>query len=427
MVGDELATDAGERQLAWMRLLVETTDDLSSTLRIDEVLEKVADRVQSLINCQFFCVMLWNDRREVLETAFSKRFDERFDLDAKDGFPLGYGISGSAAAARRPQRVGNVARDPRYVYLTQAEVDVRSELAVPLLARDRLVGVLDLESNDYDAFTEEHEQMLASLGSRIAVALENARLYEQVSEGQRRLSADLAVAREVQKALLPDRAPAVSGFDLGFAYVPARTLGGDFYDFLTYPDGRVAVAVGDVAGKATPAALYGSLSVGMLRGHVVEQLCEPDAMLSRLNEQLCKAGLDDRFLAMAFALLDAGGKVRISNGGLPAPYVVRSDRVEQLPLDGLALGIEPGTRYGTRTVELAPGELLVLCSDGLAEGRDRSGAMFGSSRLSRQLQELAPGGAQAIADELVQGAARYAAGNESQADDRTVVVIKATD
>ena len=439
MLGDgssgALTGEAADRQLTWLRLLVETTDDLSSTLRISEVLEKVADRVQSLVNCQVFCVMLWNERREVLETTFSKRFDERFDIDAKDGFPLGYGISGSAAAARRPQRVGNVARDPRYVHLRQAELDVRSELAIPLLARDRLVGVLDLESDEYEAFTPEHERMLMSLGSRIAVALENARLYEEVSLGQRQLAGDLAVAREVQKALLPDRAPDVTGFQLGFAYVPARTLGGDFYDFLTYPDGRVAVAVGDVAGKATPAALYGSLAVGMMRGHAVEQLARPDAMLAALNDQLCVAGLDDRFLAMSFALLetpdetggggDGGARVHLANAGLPAPFIVRADGVERAPLDGLALGIEPGMSYSTREVPLAPGDVLALCSDGLVEGRDKTGEMFGTCRLSRQLQGLAGESAQEIADQLVLGAARYAVGNEDQADDRTVVVIKA--
>ena len=141
----------------------------------------------------------------------------------------------------------------------------RTAIAVPLLFEDRLIGVIDLESVEYDAFSVEHEQLLATLGSSLAIALANAEMYERLTERERSFDRDLKAARKVQEQLLPRTTPWVQGVQIAAANQPARHLGGDFYDFLPYGDGKIAIAVGDVAGKSTSAALYGSLTVGMLR------------------------------------------------------------------------------------------------------------------------------------------------------------------
>src|SRR5207302_9003384 len=142
-------------------------------------------------------------------------------------------------------------------------VDARSELVVPLLLQDRLIGVLDLESTETHAFTAEHERMLATLGSYIAIALENARLFAEANQSQLRLHVDLATAREIQRQLLPTGAREVPGLDLAAGYRSARDLGGDFYDFLAYVQGRLAIAPGDVSGEGTAAAVFGSLAIGI--------------------------------------------------------------------------------------------------------------------------------------------------------------------
>src|SRR5262249_38500726 len=144
-------------------------------------------------------------------------------------------------------------------------VGVRSELVVPLLLRERLVGVLDLESVTPNAFTAEHERMLTTLGAYIAIALENSRLYQQARENELRLLSDLDTARAIQRQLLPTGARGIPGIDLAAGYAPARELGGDFYDFIPYGEGQLAFALGDVSGKGTAAALYGSLAIGVLR------------------------------------------------------------------------------------------------------------------------------------------------------------------
>jgi sigma-B regulation protein RsbU (phosphoserine phosphatase) len=305
-------------------------------------------------------------------------------------------------------------------------VEVRSELAVPLVYKDRLVGVLDLESVEYNAFTEQHEQMLSTLSAYIAVALENARLYQKLAEDESRLEHELETAREIQKGLLPrESPPAVPGLDLAAAYRPARQLGGDFYDFLPYGPDRLAVVVGDVAGKGTGAALYGALAVGMLRGLVVESRCHPAEMLTRMNRQMAGHHLDNRFVALLFAVYDAAARrLTVANAGFTRPLLVRGGRVEELAVTGQPLGLLPEARYDAIELDLQPDDMVLFCSDGIAESTDRSAEEFGVRRLRARLIELVGSTAREVAEGLLQSAERYVTGAGTEVDDRTVVVVK---
>ncbi len=246
-----------------LEFLAESAEDLSSTLRLEEVFEKIAERVRLLLDAHLFCILLWNEEEQLLEHSYSLKFGEH--IQQEGGFPLGYGLCGAAAQDMKPIRVPNVLEDPRYVRFRHAEVEVRSELAIPLITNGQLVGVLDLESVEYDSFTAEHERSLSALASHIGAALENARLYETVRREERRLEEDLSAARKIQTGLLPQTSPSIQPLEVGFAHQAAWELSGDFFDFLEYPDGRLGIALGDVAGKGTAAALLASLSVGILR------------------------------------------------------------------------------------------------------------------------------------------------------------------
>ncbi|MHC4845104.1 MAG: SpoIIE family protein phosphatase [Planctomycetota bacterium] len=405
--------------------LIATAEDLNSTLELPEVFRRVARRVKALIDCHLFFVLLWNDRDGLLEHSYSLRFDSLVELRDAGGFPLGHGIGGTAAKLRRPVRVPNVLEDPRYVRYRAQDLEIHSELAVPLIVKDRLVGVIDLESMEYGAFTEEHEQVLMALASHIAIAVENAKLYETVRDDEARLEHDLATAREIQKALLPVRCQSVPGLDVGAAYVPALELGGDFYDVLSGPEGRWAFAVGDVAGKATAAALFGSMALGIMRGNVDELANTPAEMLAYLNDQLCRPSIEDRFIAMAFCLFDPERRVlTCGNGGFPQPWLVRGGTAEPVDVIGLALGIAEGEVYETVEIALQPGDVVVLCSDGFIECRDARGEMFGTERLAEALVALADRSAQDIADDLLAATDSFAAGDASRHDDRTALVLK---
>jgi sigma-B regulation protein RsbU (phosphoserine phosphatase) len=411
-------------KISSMELLVASAADLSSSLELDEVMRKIAERVQGMIDCHLFCVMLWNEETELLEHTYSVRFGEH--VPQEGGFPLGHGLSGSAAKLRRPIRVADVAKDPRYIRFRHAEVDIRSELAVPLVVRDRLVGALDLESMEYDAFTEEHEQIVTALASHIATALENARLYGEVVANERRLEEDLSTAREIQRGLLPAEPPRLAGFDIGAAFAAARELSGDFYDFLPLGEDRVAVAVGDVAGKSTPAALYGSLAVGLLRGQALARRLEPGAVLDRLNELLWRLHIKRRFVAMSLAVLDGGShSLRLANAGVPQPHLLRDGVVTNIEVSGLPLGGMQGSRHAQQEIELTPGDVVVFCSDGLDDCLNADGETFATACLPDDLRRVAPGTAQEIAEALIGACDQFADPSGEVDDDRTVVVVKA--
>ena len=413
-------------QARTLSLLQEVSRKLSSILDREELLGRVAELVKRLIDYQLFSVMLWNEESQLLEHTFTLRHDER--VHQEGGIPLGHGICGAAAALRQPLRIPNVDLDPRYVRCSY-EIEVRSELVVPLVFKDRLVGVLDLESTEYNAFTEQHEQMLSTLASNIAIALENARLYEAVRRDEQRLERDLATAREIQKGLLPDAPPRVPGLDIAFAYEPARQLGGDIYDFLPYGEGRIAIVVGDVAGKATPAALYGSLAVGIVRGHVVQHPCEPAEMLEQVNEHLRQPRIDNRYIALVFAVYDSPSRtLTVANAGFPYPWLVRGDKAKRIPVAGVPLGLLPESRYEQEKIVLQPGDVVIFCSDGIHEAMDREQQQLGLGRLEEIIAGLVQGSSpRAIADGLMRATDRYAARNSKLADDRTVVVLQVTE
>jgi phosphoserine phosphatase RsbU/P len=318
--------------------------------------------------------------------------------------------------------------DPRYIHC-ELGIDTRSELVVPLLLQDRLIGVLDLESSVPHAFTEEHERTLATLGSYVAIALENARLYEEARINERRLQEDLDTAREIQRQLLPTGAREVPGLDLAAGYCSARELGGDFYDFLPYGKGRLAVALGDVSGKGTAAALFGSLAIGILREHVVEHPCPPAEMLAMLNRRLHGVRLDARFIAMVFAVYDAGARrLTLGNSGGPYPLLVRGGAVEEIRLDGVPLGLFPDTQYDETTLELEPGDTVVFASDGILESENANQEEFGPQRLSEILKGVSPQhSASDISDKILAATDKYSGASMLPHDDRTLLVLRVTD
>jgi sigma-B regulation protein RsbU (phosphoserine phosphatase) len=288
---------------------------------------------------------------------------------------------------------------------------------------------MDLESTVPHAFTAEHERMLVTLGSYVAIALENARLYEDARESERRLRNELDTAREIQRQLLPTGAREVPGLDLAAAYVPARTLGGDFYDFLPYGEGRLGFALGDVSGKGTAAALYGSLAIGTVREIVVDHRREPADMLALLNKRLLGARLDSRFIAMLFAIYDAPTRrLTLANAGGPYPLLVRDGVVRAIRLEGVPLGLLPDIEYDEITVDLTPGDVVLFASDGILESENAAQEEFGSARLEALLAGLSPqDSASGIAEQILVATDLHSGVGTAPHDDRTLLVLRVTE
>ena len=412
-------------QAKTLTLLYDVSRELTSILDREELLRRIAERVKKIVDYDVFSVMLWNESKQVLESVFGMRYED--SIPRCVALPLRVGLTGTAAAERRPVRVDDVLADARYVACETGLV-TRSELVVPLLLQDRLIGVLDLESTRRNAFTAQNERMLTTLGAYIAVALENSRLYEDARENEFRLLDDLNTAREIQRQLLPHGARGVPGLDLAAAYVPARALGGDFYDFLPYGNGKLAVALGDVSGKGTAAALYGSLAIGTLRELVVGSTCNPASMLAMLNRRMHGARLDARFIAMLFAVYDAASRqLTLANAGGPYPLLVRNGIAREIRVEGVPLGLFPLSEYEETAISLDPGDVVLFASDGILESTNARMEEFGSDRLQKLLAENAACySASDLSERIISATDDHSGSGGMPHDDRTLLVLRVT-
>ncbi|HUL34209.1 MAG TPA: SpoIIE family protein phosphatase [Candidatus Eisenbacteria bacterium] len=406
-----------------LTVLLDVSRELTSILASDELFRRIADRVRKIVHYHLFSVLMWNEQSAHLEGVFSVHHEEAIPVRLK--VPLFKGITGHAAGERRIFRVDDVRRDPRYIEFPNSE-NVRSELVVPLFLEDRLIGVLDLESIRVAAFTPENERMLGILSSYIAIALENSRLYAHSRNTQERLQRDLDTAREVQRQLLPQGRREIPGVDLSVVYVPARQLAGDFYDFPAYGSGRFALAVGDVSGKGTAAALYASLAVGILREYTQDHRCWPEEMLRVLNQRLCAANMTPSYVALLFAVYDASlRQLMIANAGEPRPILMRGGEVAEIQVDGTPLGMFDSIDYEELTLALQPGDLIVFASDGILESTNDESEHFGFDRLAVLLRELPPSvSADSISAAILKATDEFSGHPEEAHDDRTLVVLR---
>ena len=247
-------------------------------------------------------------------------------------------------------------------------------------------------------------------------------------ENELRLQNDLNTAREIQRQLLPKGAREVPGLDLSAAYAPARELGGDFYDFHPYGEGRLAFALGDVSGKGTAAALYGSLAIGTLREVVSDSSLGPAKLLSALNQRMFGARLEAKFIALLFGVYDAPARrLTLANGGEPYPLLVRGGVTTELQVAGVPLGIFADSEYEEITIDLLPGDIVVCASDGILESEDSDQQEFGADRLHALLAGITPDEpALIIADRILAATDEYSGAESTPHDDRTLIVLRVT-
>jgi sigma-B regulation protein RsbU (phosphoserine phosphatase) len=406
-----------DRQNRTLKILSHLSQEFSSILDLNELLRHIADAIKMLIKYDAFSILLVDRERQCLRHTFSVRYDQRVQLD---NIPLGAGITGAAAASREVVRADNTLADARYI---PSHSDVRSEVAVPLMVHDDVVGVLDLESDHFAWFTDEHVRMLTLLAPQIASSVENARLYDEVAQRQRRLDEDLRAARELQTALLPTAAPDVDGLEIAIGYRPARMVGGDLYDFHEYNRGTALIAFGDVSGKGVAAALYGALAGGLLRTFVPRHR-EPAALLHALNRALLERQVEARYVALLMLLWEAKGRrFTMANAGAPPPIICRGGEIVRPRVEGIPLGLLPERNYEETVVETLPGDVVVLHSDGITDQTNPDGEDYGRARLVRLLQSVCDRSAEAAAAALFADLDEFT--KEAQAfDDQTLLILK---
>jgi sigma-B regulation protein RsbU (phosphoserine phosphatase) len=407
------------RQARTLHLLNEISRELSSVLVLSDLLRKIGAHTKRLIDYHRFSIMLMDEQAQTFNAVISLRQDER--LPDKCSVRFGQGIVGAAAASRQTVVVPDVSKDPRYISVNP---ETRSEMAVPLIYHDRVIGVVDLESPQPGYFSDEHVRIFSTLAPQMAVAIENARLYERVLKSEARLERDLGRAQEIQMHLMPGIVPAIPGLEVGLRFLPARELGGDLYDFLTYGKDRHVLAVGDVSGKGAPAALYGAMASGILRSLAPQRLAAPD-MLRKLNLMLLERKIEGHFITMTYTIWEPKTKtLRLANAGMPLPILVRRGHARPVRVEGVPLGLLEHTDYQETVLALEKDDLLALFSDGVLEAADPLHEEFGVRRLEKILREHAGRPAGEILDTILAEIARFEQGHPRR-DDQTLLLIRA--
>jgi sigma-B regulation protein RsbU (phosphoserine phosphatase) len=406
------------RQAQTLEVLNEISRELTSILDVDALLERVGQLLRRIIDFQMFSVWLLNENEQVLQNRYAVRFGQRFYPG--ENIPLHRGLVGVSMDERRLVHVPDVRKDPRYHMFNP---EARSEMAVPLIYKGKVIGVLDVEHTRTNYFNEDHERAMTTLSAQIAISIENAQLYQRVAHQEQRLERDLAMAREVQLRLLPPVKPQHKHAEFSTRFIPARTIGGDIYDFVRYDANRSAVVLGDVSGKATAAALYAALVSGIMRS-AASRLLSPSELLESLNDSLQERKVDSQYVVMLYSLWnDENRTLQIANAGATQPLFCRNGEVDTVHAEGFPLGMFPNVKYEEFSLSTQPGDSLIFFSDGITDAQNMNGDMFGDDRLKLVVKKNAQKSASKIADAILSEVAKFQ-GERERFDDETVVVLK---
>ncbi len=423
---DELAR-LNER-VARLQSLIEVTAIISSVLDLEELLNLVMEKAQSVMRAEASSVLLLNESTGKLECevalgAVSDQIKEKVSLD------LGQGIGGWVAQTGEPLIVADVSMDPRF-YAKSDEITgfkTRSILAAPLKVKEKVIGIAEvLNPVDGRAFTNEDLDLFITFSRQVALAIENAKIHRYLLEKQK-LEQQLEAAYSIQQSFMPQTFPQSSegAFSVWATNLPAKSIGGDFYDFIEFtPQPKLGIMIGDVSGKGIPAALYMARLVSDLRFYSLSEKT-PAACLSAVNNTLATRSRRGMFVTLVYLLLDLeSGKLQITNGGHLSPiwYHHTTGQIEMLEhLEGIPLGISRMATFQATEIQLAPGDSLVLFTDGVIEAKNKRGMQFSRTGLIEALHTRweSP---KALVTHLIKRVLHFSQGM-AQHDDITIVAF----
>ncbi|MBX3277526.1 MAG: SpoIIE family protein phosphatase [Acidobacteria bacterium] len=409
-----------------MKTLIEIGHEITSILDLDRLLNHIAPLLDRVINYEFLLVGLIDEAREEIVW----HVEEGYGVESRARalrMPVCEGIVGRAVRERRTQIVGDVANDPDY-YVDQSwrGLGQQSEIAVPLIYEERVIGIIALESSRLNAFNEYHARLLESIANHLSIAVVNARLYAEHVERERRLEREILMARDVQRAMIPESPPVLKGFEIAARLEPALNLSGDFYDYVPLSDKRLGLMVGDVSGKGVRAAMGMAASRSLLRS-VSRRGHGPSRVLRDANLRLYRDLGKQLLLTLVYGVLEAETRTfQYCNAGHNAPvHIKASGRWRTLRTGGLLMGVFDKQQYKSETVHLERGDLLFFYTDGLVEAHTPAPERleYGEGRLLDLLLANRHLKAAALLDLVMNDVNAFSAGAH-QHDDITVVVVR---
>ncbi|WP_263368542.1 GAF domain-containing SpoIIE family protein phosphatase [Edaphobacter bradus] len=393
--------------------LQKASQRISSLLNLDQLIDRIVNEVACSFGLVEANVFLYEQERGELVHAGVRGCP----VHGK-GYCLRYGkegMVGYVAATGQMRYAPDVRKDPYYISCGGSTL---SEVAVPLLVEDRLIGVFTASHPDLNAFPPKQLKILQALCSHIAVAVQNARIFQQAQHEREQMTSEALEARSIQQALFPRSSPYIPGFAVCGLCIPAGAVGGDWYDFIPLKDGLWGLVLADVSGKGTAAALLMSAARGILRS-LAGNGCTPSDLLRRLNRMLVEDFPPARYVTMVYAILDpANRRLTFANAGHLQPLLIRGQEARFLSTDvGMPLGLGPGD-FSEVEVEFTPGSRLVFYSDGITEAANPEEEEYGQRRLQEHLLQPEASSESLLADvrSFVNGYGLH--------DDATVIAIR---
>ena len=411
-----------KRAVEELSILNEIGIAISSTMGVQKMTELILKKCTKYIKAEQGVIWLVSREEEIprFET-FKRVVDPTFV-----GLPyrLGVSLTGWILKYQKPLLINDLTKDERFKGKEIESADIRSLLAVPLRLKNKMLGVLCLFNKKDDAdFTPDDQRLLSIIAIQSAQTIENARLYEE----ERKLldlEEDLRTAHRIQQSFLPKENPIIKGIDIFGLSIPAKEVGGDYYDFIQIDEHHLGIAIADVSGKGTPAALLMANLHACLRGQalinrsVKDTVNKANFMLSRFMEM-------GRFITLFYGILDVKKKTfTYTNAGHNFPLLLNKDsNSKTLEKGGIILGISDNSVYEEETVQLNPGDLLLLYTDGISEAMNEKDEMFEEQRLLKLLKDNQKTSAQNLSEKIVDSVLSFQ-GTIPRADDITLVLVK---
>ncbi|HUI28865.1 MAG TPA: GAF domain-containing SpoIIE family protein phosphatase [Candidatus Acidoferrales bacterium] len=398
-------------------LLQRVAQMINSNLDIDSLLEEIVNDVSQTFGCSRLAVLLKDNLANELIVGADCGGD--FNRHIKgERIKIGeYGMTGHVGATGETYYAPDVSVDP---YYEVSDSQTRSEVDIPLRSHGQLIGVLNAQHKELNGFSSNRIQVLEALAGHIATAIENAKLFQRERKEKERMSKELVEARNIQRGLFPDKPPDITGFKIDGKCLPCLEVGGDWYDYITLPDGRLGIVLADVSGKGLGAAMLMSSTRTVLR-LVAEEGHSPAKVLNRVNHLLLKDFPTARFVTMIYGILDPkDASIVFASAGHCYPLLSDSSGTRFLKTDtGMPLGIQESD-FSEQTIGIGAHSRLVLYSDGITEAMNLSSEQYGEARLVNHIADRS-----SSIDSLLNDVQIFN-GSSPASDDTTVVMIESS-
>ena len=406
--------EAGDTKL---RVMVEISRKISTATEPHELLDFIVDSAGEVIDFDAAGIFLLDAASGTIRYVTGRGYSNserptEIVLQANDGI-VGWVISSGESVI-----TGEVEDEPHYLKLRP---ETQSELTVPIASDGEVIGAFTLESDRVNSFTEKELEWLTVLATQVAIAIDRARLHRELLE-KKRLDEELRIAREVQLSLLPVIAPNLEGLDIAGLNIPSRNIGGDYYDFIPIVQGHLGIVIADVSGKGIPASLIMASFRAFMRAEIRHNYAI-QMIFARVNNLLREILQLNQFVTAFYGVLDLERRrFTFSNAGHNPPLLLRPDgKLRQLKTGGTVLGVFENAAYDEEFIDLKPGDLFLLYTDGLVEAENKAGRMFGRNRLEKFVRANAHQSAAELCESIYVEMKRFT--KESRLDDDTTIVV----